>query len=44
MRDPLHRSAAGKAILAYLPLEEVDQIIKEKGLARYTEKNHYRAT
>jgi len=38
MRDPLHRSAAGKAILAYLPSEEVDQIIKEKGLPRYTEK------
>lgn len=35
-RELLHKSAAGKAILAYLPVEEVDRIIKEKGLPRYT--------
>lgn len=37
-RELLHKSAAGKAILAYLPPKKVDQIIKEKGLPRYTEK------
>ncbi|MDD5014496.1 MAG: IclR family transcriptional regulator [Atribacterota bacterium] len=35
-RELLHKSAAGKAIMAYLPEKEIDWIIKEKKLPRYT--------
>ncbi len=37
-RELLHKSAGGKAIMAYLSEEEVDWIIKEKGLPKYTNK------
>lgn len=36
-RIPLHCSAAGKALLAYLPERRVDEIVQLKGLTRYTE-------
>jgi DNA-binding IclR family transcriptional regulator len=36
-RVPVHCSAVGKAMLAYYPKARVDQIIKEQGLAKYTE-------
>ncbi|PRX32484.1 IclR family transcriptional regulator [Orenia metallireducens] len=36
-RVPVHCSAVGKAMLAYYPELKVDQIIKEQGLAKYTE-------
>lgn len=36
-RDELHHTAVGKAILAHLPRERVDEIIKEHELPRYTE-------
>jgi len=35
-RELIHKSAAGKAIMAYLPEREIDWIIKEKKLPRYT--------
>ena len=35
---PPHCSGVGKAILAFLPPKEADQIIKEKGLHPYTKK------
>lgn len=35
-RLELYRAAAGKAILAYLPPERVDEIIDDRGLARRT--------
>lgn len=35
---PLHTVATGKAILAYLPEERVDEIIAERGLERRTER------
>jgi len=34
---PLHCTAVGKAIMAYLPSEKIDSIIKKKGLKKYTE-------
>lgn len=37
MRAPLHCTAVGKAILAFLPEEEMDEIIRAKGLERFTE-------
>jgi len=37
-RELLHKSAAGKAIMAYLSQEKIDWIIKEKKLPRYTSK------
>lgn len=37
-RELLHKSAGGKAIMAYLSEEEIDWIIKEKGLPKYTDK------
>ena len=36
-RTPLHCTAVGKAIMAYLSEDEIDLIIKEKGLERFTE-------
>jgi len=36
-RAPLHCTAVGKAIMAYLSEEEINLIIKEKGLKRFTE-------
>jgi IclR family acetate operon transcriptional repressor len=36
-RQPLHASAVGKALAAYIPSEQLDQIIREKGLAERTE-------
>ncbi|HHV63136.1 MAG TPA: IclR family transcriptional regulator [Firmicutes bacterium] len=36
-KAPMHCTGVGKAILAYLPDEVVDEIIRIKGLTRYTE-------
>ncbi|MHC2995002.1 MAG: IclR family transcriptional regulator [Candidatus Atribacteria bacterium] len=36
-RTPLHCTAIGKAIMAYLSKEEIASIVKEKGLKKYTE-------
>jgi DNA-binding IclR family transcriptional regulator len=36
-RDHLHHSAGGKAILAYLPSEQVDRIVDQHGLEELTE-------
>jgi len=33
---PLHCTAVGKVIMAYLPLEKIDSIIMEKGLKKFT--------
>lgn len=35
-RAPVHCTGAGKAILAYLPREQVDQIIADRGLKKFT--------
>lgn len=35
-RELIHKSASGKAIMAYLPEREIDWIIKEKKLPKYT--------
>jgi IclR family acetate operon transcriptional repressor len=35
-RSPAHASALGKVLLAYLPDAEVDAIVRERGLDRYT--------
>ncbi len=37
VRAPLHCTAVGKAILAFLEKDEIEEIIKGKGLARFTE-------
>ena len=37
---PAHCSAAGKAVLAYLSDEDVDAILLNNGLARYTDRTH----
>jgi IclR family transcriptional regulator, KDG regulon repressor len=37
-RAPLHCTGVGKAILAFLPEEQVDTIIETKGLPKFTEK------
>lgn len=37
-RAPMHCTAAGKAMLAFLPEDEVKNILRAKGLARLTEK------
>ena len=37
VRAPLYCTAVGKAILAFLPLDEIDEIIKVKGLEKFTE-------
>jgi len=37
-RSPMHCIAGGKAILAYLPAERVEEIIERHGLVRQTEK------
>jgi DNA-binding IclR family transcriptional regulator len=36
-REPLHVTASGKAVLAHLSAERVDEIVEEHGLERYTE-------
>jgi len=38
LRNPAHSSAVGKVLLAHLPAEELKNFIKEKGLAKRTEK------
>ncbi len=37
IRAPLYCTSVGKAILAYLPDEEIHRIVSERGLARFTE-------
>jgi len=37
VRAPLHCTAVGKAIMAYLSADEIDKIISSKGLERFTE-------
>jgi len=37
LRNPAHSCAVGKVLLSYLSVEEVDRVIKEKGLAKRTE-------
>lgn len=37
IRAPLHCTAVGKAIMAFLPERRVEELIKEKGLTEYTE-------
>jgi len=37
-RAPMHCTAVGKAILAFLPEEEVKHIIRTKGMQKYTQK------
>lgn len=37
-RGPLHCTGVGKVLLAYLPEERIEHIVKQKGLHRYTEK------
>ncbi len=37
LRNPAHSCAVGKVLLSYLPEEELDRIIKEKGLPKRTE-------
>ncbi len=37
LRNPVHSCAVGKVLLAYLTEEELDQMIKEKGLPKRTE-------
>lgn len=36
-RNPAHCTGLGKAIMSYFPLEDIDRIVTEKGLHRYTE-------
>jgi DNA-binding IclR family transcriptional regulator len=36
-RAPLHCTGLGKALLANLPAEEIEQVIEQRGLRRYTE-------
>jgi DNA-binding IclR family transcriptional regulator len=36
VKAPLHCTGVGKAIMAFLPENKVDEIIKEKGLKRFT--------
>lgn len=37
-RGPAHASGIGKALLAFLPQRRVDHIVRDKGLARFTER------
>jgi DNA-binding IclR family transcriptional regulator len=37
-REPIHISASGKAMMAYIPEDELEWIIAEKGLPRFTAK------
>lgn len=37
-RAPLHCTAVGKAIMAFLPDEEIDRIIRVRGLKKFTER------
>jgi len=36
LRNPVHCTALGKVLLAFLPEEKVEQICKEKGMKRFT--------
>ncbi|MCK4789111.1 MAG: IclR family transcriptional regulator [Desulfobacteraceae bacterium] len=36
-KAPLHCTGVGKAMLAYLPVDEIEKIIQEKGLQKFTE-------
>jgi IclR family acetate operon transcriptional repressor len=38
-RSPIHASGVGKALLAYLPEQQVARILKQRGLARFTERS-----
>jgi IclR family transcriptional regulator, KDG regulon repressor len=38
VRAPLHNTAVGKAIMAFLPDEEIDRIVADKGLEKSTEQ------
>jgi len=35
-RDPVHSTALGKSMLAHLPVEEVKEILKQRGMPRFT--------
>ena len=37
IKVPLHCTSLGKAIMAFLPEEKIDQVIQEEGLERFTE-------
>ena len=37
VRAPLHCTAVGKAILAFLPEDDIERIVRTKGLERFTE-------
>ncbi len=37
-RTPLHCTAVGKAVLAFLPASEIDEVVKRRGLRPYTSK------
>lgn len=43
-RNPVHTSAVGKALLAYLDEDEVDSILKKRGLKAYTRNSITSAT
>ena len=38
-RSPIHASGVGKALLAAMPQQRVEQILQYRGLARYTERS-----
>lgn len=38
-RSPIHASGVGKALLAYLPQQQLGRILQQRGLARYTERS-----
>lgn len=38
LRIPIHTCALGKAIAAYLPASQVEEIVEWRGMVRYTEK------
>ena len=41
-RGPIHASGIGKALLAYHPPEAVERIVREQGLAAFTDADHHR--